>query len=286
MGRDPNAQPELLDEEIVPPVEDIEVPADGETPPAKKEVNLDDEDASDAEFKKLDNKAYAIMRKEAADAKRERDDLKKKMKDYEKRQAPVARETPPVIDTRRREQINGVVVPETKAEWDALARQDWQSAVELKSVISARKVRDEYAQQEKSTNALNDSKTKVLDRHPELNDTNTEKSQIFLKILDKNPEYLSMAKGPILAMRDMEDEMEALGYTKEQIFDPKKANERVETTRINRGALTNGGRMPEKSARTVQLSKDDMEFCTSQGIDPKDYAREKLNLENRKGAQS
>jgi hypothetical protein len=44
--------------------------------------------------------------------------------------------------------------------------------------------------------------------------------------------------------------------------------------------------MPEKSGRTVQLSKEDLEFCKDQGIDPKDYARERLQLEtNRKGAQ-
>jgi hypothetical protein len=44
--------------------------------------------------------------------------------------------------------------------------------------------------------------------------------------------------------------------------------------------------MPEKQGRTVTLSKDDLEFCKSQGIDPKDYAKERLDNEARlKGAQ-
>jgi len=76
------------------------------------------------------------------------------------------------------------------------------------------------------------------------------------------------------------------GFTPEQIFDSKTANARTEETRVNRGALTGSGRMPEKNGRTVSLSKDDLEFCKSQGIDPKDYARERLTLEaNKRGAQ-
>jgi hypothetical protein len=84
----------------------------------------------------------------------------------------------------------------------------------------------------------------------------------------------------------MEEEMEARGYTREQIFDSKQAAARNEATRVNRGALTSGGRMPAAQGRTVQLSKDDLEFCKTQGLDPKDYAKEKLALDtNRRGAQ-
>lgn len=283
MLKDP-AKPDVLDD-----VEEIEVPAD-DAAPAEKVIDVDEEQQNDDEFKKLDNKAFAAMRKEAADAKKERDDLRRKVSDYEKKPAPQPTPAPAPVNTadpnRRRETIGGITVPETKAEWDALARTDWQAAVDLRSIINARKVADEVRQVEKTSRSLDESKNKVLQRHPELADRNTEKGKIYMNILDKNPEYLTMTKGPILAMRDMEDEMEALGYTKEQIFDTKKAANQDEATRVNRGALTAGGRMPQKTGRTVQLSKDDMEFCKTQGIDPVDYAKQKLELENnRKGAQ-
>lgn len=285
MIKDPNAKPALIDELLDDP-HDIEVP-EGDKEIVEKEVNLDEEESNEEEFKKLDNKAFAAMRKEAADAKRERDDLRRKVKEHESKPAPVVRQPAPVQDpNRRRETIGGIVVPETKEEWDSLARADWQTAVDMRSIISARKVQEEVRRVDSNTRALEESKNKVITRHPELADATTEKGKIYLSILDRNPEYLTMNKGPILAMRDMEDEMEAQGFTREQIFDSKKASAQTEVTRVNRGALTSAGRMPEKTGRTVQLSKDDMEFCKTQGIDPKDYAREKLELENnRKGAQ-
>lgn len=283
---DPKAKPVPLDDELELD-QNIEVPDDDATP-TEKEVDLDEEDTNDADFKKLDNKAFAALRKEATDAKREREELRKKVSDYEKRAAPSAPVVAaPVTDpNRRREVIGGITVPETKAEWDALARNSWQDAVDLRAIIKSREVRDEHLRVEKTNRELDESKNRVMQRHPELADANSEKGKIFLSILDKNPEYLTMSKGPILAMARMEDEMEALGYTKEQIFYTKKAAAQTEATRVTRGALTSSGRMPEKSGRTVTLSKDDMEFCKTQGIDPKDYARERLELEkNRKGAQ-
>lgn len=279
---DDAAKPDLIDD-----LEDIIVPDDDDTAPADKDIDLDAEDTNDKEFKKLDNKAFAALRKEAADKKKENDDLRKKIDTYEKQKATPAAAAPVVRDPNiRREVIGGIEVPATKEEWDALARKDWQSAVDLRSIISARKVQEEVKRVDSATRSLDESKNKVIQRHPELNDVSTDKSKIYLNILERNPEYLTMSKGPILAMRDMEDEMEAQGYTKEQIFDAKKVSTQNEATRVNRGALTSGGRMPEKSARTVQLSKDDMEFCKTQGIDPIDYAKQRLELENnKKGAQ-
>jgi hypothetical protein len=182
--------------------------------------------------------------------------------------------------------IGGVPVPQSQQEWDALARQDWKTAVDMRSIIAARSVHAEVKRVDKNASVMEESKNRVLTRHPELNDQNSEKSQIYLSILDRNPEYLNMSKGPVLAMRDMEEEMEARGYTREQIFDSKQAVARNEATRVSRASLTNGGRMPEKQGRTVTLSKADLEFCETQGIDPKKYAANKLAQEQRaKGVQ-
>jgi hypothetical protein len=124
----------------------------------------------------------------------------------------------------------------------------------------------------------------VLAKHPELADASSEKGKIFLSILDRNPDYLKMSKGPLFAMREMEEAMLEQGFTHEQIFDSKKAIARTEATRVNRAALTSGGRMPAAQGRTVQLSKDDLEMCKTMGLDPKDFAREKLERDNKKGA--
>ena len=279
---DPNDKEAPVEE-----LEDVVVPEGDADPAAPKTVDLDEEDETQR-LASLDvqerNKAFAAMRKEAAEAKRERAELQKRITEYENKplvQAAARVELPQT--NQQREFIGGVPVPQNKAEWDALARQDWQTAVDMRSIISARRVQEESKRVETSTRSMEESKQKALARHPELADANSEKGKIFLEVLAKNPDYFTMSKGPILAMRDMEDEMEARGYTREQIFESKKVAAQNEVTRSNRAALTGGGRMPAPQGRTVQLSKDDLEFCKSQGLDPKDYAKEKLAM-NKKEA--
>jgi len=285
MVKDPKdpAQP-VVDDEVVDPGEEIELPDEGK-PADKQVVDLDAVEEDEKAFSKLDNAAFAAMRKEAADAKKQKAELEKRVKEYEAQLAapkPVAAPEP----VGRREMIGGVPVPQTKAEWDALARQDWQTAVDLRSIIKSREVQAETRKVETYTKTMEEAKQRVLDRHPELADATTEKGRIYLEILEKNPEYLTMAKGPVLAMRDMEDEMEARGFSQDQIHITKRVLTQNEAARVSRGALTGAGRMPEKTSRTVTLSKDDLEFCKTQGLDPKEYAKEKLENEARmKGAQ-
>lgn len=280
---DPNENLDPLDEDLESQ-EQIEVPDEAAAKP--QTIDLDEEDAVEKELKSLDNKAFAAMRKEAADLRKQNAEMAKRMKEYEMRSAQAPAYVPPQ-PVQHRETIGGVPVPQTKQEWDALARADWQTAVDMRSIISARRVQEEVKRVDRNASVMEESKNRVLTRHPELADVNTEKSQIYLSILDKNPEYLTMSKGPVLAMRDMEEELEARGYTREQIFDSKRAVTRNEETRASRAQLTTGGRMPERQGgRTVSLSKADLEFCENQGIDPKKYAAQKLAQEQRaKGVQ-
>jgi len=271
-----------------PPVEElenVEVPEGEADPAAPKVVDLDEEDEAQ-KLASLDvkarNDAFAAMRKEAADAKREKAELEKRIKDYESRPAPQPAPVYAPAPNTQREFIGGIPVPQNKAEWDALARQDWQVAVEMKSVIKSREEYANYKRSEQFAVKMEESKQKALERHPELNDPQSEKSKIFLEVLAKNPQYYQDPRGPIHAVRDMEDEMEARGFTREQIFESKKVAAQNETTRNNRAALTGGGRMPVTQGRTVQLTKDDLEFCKNNDLDPKDYAKEKLALETGK----
>jgi hypothetical protein len=183
--------------------------------------------------------------------------------------------------------ISGVPVPETREEWDALARKDWQLAVDMRSIINTQRLQEEARSSERAMSTLEEAKQEVLERHPDLNDVNTEKGRIFTQILQQNPQYAQHPEGPIIVMHKMEKEMRKMGYTEEQIRGTVSGKPaQVDTNRASRAALTGSGRMPEKQGRTVTLSKDDLEFCKSQGIDPKDYAKERLDNEARlKGAQ-
>ena len=112
---------------------------------------------------------------------------------------------------------------------------------------------------------------------------------MFVQILNENPQYRNMANGPVIAMREMEARMMDAGYTPEQIVAAERRGRAAEKERQARVAVasTKGKNPPPPTGNTVTLTKDQLEFCKEQGLDPKEYAREVRNLElQRKGMQS
>lgn len=282
---DPKPQPVQQADDESQEVEVLDDVVDSQDP-----VTIDpvEEDKTAAEFKQLDNKAFAAMRKEASDAKKALAEREKKIAELEARANQPVQAAPqaPAPNPNRR-MISGVVVPETREEWDALARKDWQLAVDMRSIMNTQRLQEEAKRSERSMSTLEESKQEALEAHPELNDPTTEKARIFSAILQRNPEYAQLPEGPIIVMHKMEREMRKQGFTEAEIRggSPAKAAP-ADTTRVSRAALTAGGRMPEKQGRTVTLSKEDLEFCKSHDLDPKEYAKEKLAQESRsKGAQ-
>lgn len=280
-----------IDEELAKPdpAEDGAQDIDIEEPEQEKkatEIDVDDEEATEKEFKQFDHKAFAAMRKSNKEIKARADAAERKLKELEsKNSEPVRPYQEPIQRTASptREHINGVPVPQTKQEWDALARQDWQTAVDLRSIINSRRITVEARQAQESLKTLEGSKNKVLTKHPELDDINSDKSKIYLQILDENPEYLNHPRGPIYAMRDMEERMEESGKGSPA---PSSGNSQREALRTARTALTGGGRTPERSSNTITLTKDQLEFCQRMELDPKDYAKQLLAQANaKKGAQ-
>jgi hypothetical protein len=277
------------DEELLKPAagaesqDELEVDLD-ETPakPAGDQtLDLDQVEDDEKEFKRLDPKAFAAMRREKDEYKRKAAELEKKYKEFSSRPVQAAPQYTPA-PTQPRESINGVPVPQTKEEWDNLARQDWQLAVDMRSIINSRRITAEAKSAQEGLKTLEDAKQKVLDKYPDLGDVSSEKSQIYLRILDRHPEYLTLPKGPIYAMRDMEDEMESLGM----LSDKKSSKTQTEAVRTSRAALTAPGKFVEKAGRTVTLTKDELEFCEGQGLDPKEFAKKKHEQEMlKKGAQ-
>lgn len=266
---------EELDEEVI---------VDDEQPAAPATVDLDDAEDTEKEFKQLDNKKFAEMRVRNKELSREREELAQKVAQYEAQKQEYVQPAPQPMQypQQQREQrvVNGqrIVVPQTKQEWDALARADWQTAVDLKAVVAAENVGRQIQEVAGTNRMMAESKQKVLAKHPELEDVSTQKSQIYLQVLQEHPEYLNMPRGPVYAMRDMEER-----YEEVTAKSPKAAPESV---RQAKAVLSGGGRMPASQGRTVTLSKEELEFCKDNGISAQEFAKQRYELDARKkGAQ-
>ena len=186
----------------------------------------DDDDLDDAAKEKARNKAFASMRVENKD-------LKTRIENLENKPAPAPAPAPAATDDG---------VPRTDAEWDALAEKDWRKAVDLRSTMNANNIIKTQQQETKYEKVLGESKQRVIATHPELNDNASEKTKIFTQILNENPEYINNPKGPIYAMRDMEDYMEnTLGYKRKDIVSAEKKGADKESDRQNRIVLNKGG---------------------------------------------
>jgi hypothetical protein len=193
----------------------------------------------------------------------------------------VPQQTPHVVQQPdNRPKYRGVSIPQSDAEWDILAKKDWKLAVDMRSHVQAQEIVRQNSQLTANNSVLEKSKERVIARHPELNDQSSEKTKIYLRILQENPQYLQDPKGPVHAMRDMEEYMEdVLGYTPEEIVKARKEGERRATDRQRRVDLSSSkGRTSLTGGNTVTLSKDELEFCKYHNIDPKEYARNKKKV--------
>jgi len=167
----------------------------------------------------------------------------------------------------------------TEDQWDDLAKKDWKKAVDLRSKLQAEEIQQQSMQTADFNKVLEDSKQKVLSRHPELNDPNSEKAKIYRNIVVANPEYTLQKKGPMTAMYEMEEYMEKnMGYKREDIIKAELKAREDEAARQNRVRLTSTAGHNISEGNKVTVTKDEMEFCKLQGIDPKLYASNKKKL--------
>lgn len=257
-------------------------------------INLDEEEAADEEAaaaakegKGKNNAAYAKMRIELKKIKKENEELKKKAKETPAAPQVVTPAQPAQRQTyEQREVINGIEVPQTEEEWDALVKKNWKVAVDLRAIVNARKIYSDEKTLNESNKTMEESKQRVAARHPELLDPSSEKTKVFLQVLAENPDFKSHPKGPIFAMREMEDRLESLGYKREDIVKASAAAQKEENLRQSRVVISSTrGRTPDATERKVTLTASDMEFCKINGIDPKEYAKNKFQMSKSKGAQ-
>ena len=238
------------------------------------DIEVDLEEDEDEDKEEPSTKAFAEMRIENKDLKTAVDNLTSTVESLKSKPAyvpPAQTYTPPESNDPRKW---------TEEQWDSLAKSDWKRAVDLRSEIQAQ---DKISRDKNTTEfnrVLEDAKQKVLIRHPELNDSNSEKSKVYRNIVTANPEYTNQKKGPLSAMYEMEDYMEKnMGYKREDIVKAELTARQAESDRHSRIQLTSttGHHLTEGSK--VTITKDEMEFCKLQGIDPKVYAANKKRLE-------
>lgn len=134
------------------------------------------------------------------------------------------------------------------------------------------------------------AKATVMSRYPDLHtDTGNEDSlisQTFNHVLNEQPWLLSEALGPIEAMRLMEQRLQEQGFDLRSAqaattsLEPNK--EIVRRHRANFSGLPTS-RPP--SSTTITLTKSEKEFLDFNGIDPKEYAKNKQMLESQQAVE-
>ena len=154
---------------------------------------------------------------------------------------------------------------EAKDELDELVEVNWKKAVSkiadgvIEEKLKTLELQNQTRQAEYMTSqTLEKSKQEAASKHPELLDESSEKSQVYMRILNQHPEYLHNPYGPKLAMHDMEEE---LGI-KSSVSKPQRIN----ATYIPRSTSSS-------NPNRITLTPDQKEFCDHNGIKYEDYAR-------------
>lgn len=177
-------------------------------------------------------------------------------------------------------------------DYDELVQKDWKQAV--RKLAS-----DEYAERRKKeieeetqlraeqdkVSVLEQSRQAVRDKYPEIDDPGSEISQRFTKILNSKQEYLKNEYGPLLTMREVEDELRSEGRLDE--FTKKAVEKEVaRRTRAQGGAVPRGSK-GTGSASQVTLTKDQKELCDFHNIPYENYASnlKKLNENSKEGVE-
>lgn len=154
---------------------------------------------------------------------------------------------------------------------DAIAEKDWKLGVEkvVERVISKRDATSSRQTEEQRTaSILEESKNKVMERHPELSDPNSPKTKEFLKVLEENPDFRANPRGPMLAAYEMENRMK----THDSIKVEDKEYKSLDRTVRSKATSVQAGTSPS-SRGSYSLSKTDLDFCRTNGINQENYKK-------------
>ena len=181
--------------------------------------------------------------------------------------------------------LSGRNKPEAVDDLDAkLESGDWRTPVEtlaekkVNEILSRRQQEETVrAQEAERLSVLEDSKKQVRERYADIDDPSSEIAQRYMKVLNSKPKFLRNEFGPVLAMREMEDELRQEGRLDE--FTKKVVDKEVERRARASGASLRPG-SPAKSETTV-LSKEQKEFCKQHGVAEEAYLKTLKSISNR-----
>ena len=165
----------------------------------------------------------------------------------------------------------------SKDPYDELVEKDWKKAVRTLAREEAESIRQVQIQQDyqrkleqDKLTILEQSKQKVISKYPEIQDPDSDIAKKYMKILNQNQDYLRNDRGPVLAMRDLEDELREEGRLDEFT---KRAVEKEVTSQVRTGATTiprtsNGA----TSSNKITLTREQKELCDNHNIRYEAYA--------------
>lgn len=154
---------------------------------------------------------------------------------------------------------------------DKIVQENWQAGVEgvVERVLTRREVKTQAETQTQFESRIRqESINKLMERHKELADPNSEKSLEVKKILEEHPDYVNNPRGPLLTAYELENRLQARGNINNG--GENKVNKEVRA----RAAGIPAGTSPANKGN-YSLSKQDMDFCRLNGINPENYKRNK-----------
>ena len=198
-----------------------------------------------------------------------------------------------IAELRQSIQQNRTLSPVKKQEAqdeldELLEKGDWRTPVKKVAEMRFEELmaeRDEKFRLSQAQNmklsTLEENKKVVRDRYQDIDDPESEIAKRYQKVLSEKPHYLGSEFGPVLAMRDMEDELRSEGRLDEFT---KKAVEKEVTRQTRAGA----GGVPKAAisgSNKVVLSKEQKDFCDSNGIKYENYLKF-VRVNAKEGAQA
>ena len=161
---------------------------------------------------------------------------------------------------------------------DALLERDpkaWarkQARVEFDSAMAEReRITSQERSAIESRTRLEGSKKAVIDKYPDIMDNSTEIASRYTKVINEHPEYLQNDYGPVLAMRDMEEELRKEGRLDE--FSKKAVDTEVQRQRRADATGSTKTSTVGKVTKTVTLSSEQKAVADKLGVKYETYAK-------------
>lgn len=164
---------------------------------------------------------------------------------------------------------------ESKDDLDELVQKDWKLGVEkvVENVLTRQSQANAVlTEEQRTTQLLEESKKRVMDKHKELSDPDSEKTKLFLKVLDENPDFKTNPRGPMLAAYEMENRLNSHGNI-------ESGDKKVKEIRARASSIPSGTSPGNKGGYT--MTRQDMDFCRLNNINPENYKRYKGQSEAR-----